>query len=377
MHAKTRSQMAGCVFPQATCMHQPDLFLHGIQRLALRAAQQQTNSISNWCDWFPITLDDDSLIWRSIEQRFTTPFFADMLSHQPPEQRQFCRTPLDNLPQLSATLAPSAFIFHTSRCGSTLLTQMLATLPQCIAVSEAPIIDVCLRAAPATLSTAARLALLRYVILALGQRRQQESHCIIKLDCWHLPWLPLLRAAFPETPCWFLYREPQAVLASHQRQRGPQMVPGIIFPAQLHDQVGGPQLTPGDLDGYCLQVLALLFQTALAAGQAGQPGQSDLQLMHYRQLPALLWQHLLPQLGINPGTEQQSAMQARAGFHAKRQTTPFVGDAHENLVDDGAGISAHLLQTLVLPLYQQLEQLREQQREQQRQSAATGHNALP
>lgn len=330
-------------------MHQPDHFLHGIQRLALRATLRDANCIENWCDWFPITLDDHHLIWRYIPQRFTTPFFADLLSQQAPDQRQVCRTPLDHLPPLPPVPAPAAFIFHTSRCGSTLLTQMLATLPQCIAVSEAPIIDVCLRATPATLDDSARLALLRYVIQALGQRRQQESACIIKLDCWHLPYLPLLRAAFPATPCWFLYREPQAVLASHQRQRGPQMVPGMIFPQQLPGAT--PPLAAGDLDGYAIQVLAQLFQSALDQHSADP---ASLHLLNYQQLPQAVWQQFLPQLGVLPDPAQLVTLQARAGFHAKQQGTLFAGDAGSNL----SAASLHLLQTRVLPQYQKLEQQR-------------------
>ncbi|MEN9864989.1 MAG: hypothetical protein RL748_579 [Pseudomonadota bacterium] len=331
------------------CMHQPDHFLHGIQRLALRATLHEANRIESWHDWFPITLDEHHLIWRHIPQRFTTPFFADLLSQQSPTHRQVCLTPLDHLPHLPATPAPAAFIFHTSRCGSTLLTQMLATLPQCIAISEAPIIDVCLRASPATMRADQQLALLRYVILALGQRRQQESACIIKLDCWHLPYLPMLRAAFPDTPCWFLYREPQAVLASHQRQRGPQMVPGMIFPQQL--PTAGTPLAAGDLDGYCIQVLALLFQSALGQCSAHP---ATLHLLNYQQLPHAVWQQFLPQLGIHPEPDQLAALQARAGFHAKQQGTPFAGDASSTL----SAASTDLLQSLVLPQYQKLEQQR-------------------
>ncbi len=336
------------------------------QRQALRAHLRDPATLHSLHHWFPIALQGNKLIWRHLPERFSTPFFADELALQAPEQRQACITGLEQLQHLRPAVAPSAFIFHTSRCGSTLLTQILATLPQCIAISEAPIIDACLRAPPAALDDAARLVLLRQMILALGQRRHDEAACIIKLDCWHLPHLPLLRAAFPHTPCWFLYREPQAILASHQRQRGPQMVPGMIFPAQLHEQVGGPVLAPGDLDGYCIQVLALLFQTALTLTQSDQ---GALQLLHYRQLPEVLWQQFLPQLGITPSPAQLSAMQARAGFHAKRQSSPFVGDAIPNLPARAPDSSQQLLHTLAHTLYEKLEQ--------QRQSTANSRNALP
>ncbi len=40
------------------------------------------------------------------------------------------------LEQIPDTLPLSALILHVSRCGSTLITRMLTTLPQCVALSE-------------------------------------------------------------------------------------------------------------------------------------------------------------------------------------------------------------------------------------------------
>ena len=43
-------------------------------------------------------------------------------------------------------LAPTGFVFHLSRCGSTLVSQMLAALPQNVVLSEAGPINDALRA---------------------------------------------------------------------------------------------------------------------------------------------------------------------------------------------------------------------------------------
>ena len=326
------------------------------ERQALRAQRLAAEHLTNLCHWFPVTLIDRHIAWRHHDERFTTPFFADTLQQQAEQQRLVCLTPLPHPPQLRQSLqqlpvlAPSAFIFHISRCGSTLLTQLLSTLPQCIVMSEPPIIDAILRHSPEP-----DPLLLREMILALGQRRFGESHYVIKLDSWHLPHLPLLRRIFPDTPCWFLYREPQAVLASHQRQRGPQMVPGLILPAQLGDS----NRLPGDLDGYCLQVLAWLFKLALAHAD-------QLHLLNYKQLPTALWQDLLPQLGWQPSTSEIEAMQARSGFHAKNRASAFHGDPASCLPPPAPTSTQtmqqetlqEMYQQRVLPLYEQLERQR-------------------
>ena len=338
---------------------------HTIERKALRAQVQAHDTLPDLNNWFPVTLTHEQIIWRHVAGRFISPFFGDTLDQQAPSERRVCLTPMPSpsalltrhLQQLPC-IAPSAFVFHISRCGSTLLSQCLCSLPQCIVLSEPPIIDACLRKdwAETQQQPEARLRLLRQMILALGQRRHpDETHVIIKLDSWHIAYLPLLRAAFPETPCWFLYREPQAVLASHQRQRGPQMVPGMVFPARLEqpDDDSAP-LAPGDLDGYCVQVLAWMFRHAL--GHADQ-----LHWLNYSQLPDALWQTFLPQLGVHCDEQQIAAMSTRARFHAKRVGDTFSADpapsgAHEQASAPTSAQQA--LHDVILPLYQQIEHLR-------------------
>jgi hypothetical protein len=241
------------------------------------------------------------------------------------------------------TLAPSVFIFHSSRCGSTLLAQMLATLPQCVVHSEPPVIDDFFsRHGDAPHAHAAPL--LRQLLGALGQRRAAaDTHYIVKLDCWHMRHLPLLRAAFPGTPFWFLYREPAAILASHRRQRGPQMVPGLVLPPEI-----GAGVAPWDLEGYCAAVLRHIFDVALA--HAGQ-----LRLLDYRQLPDVVWEELLAELGLAPAADQLEALRARSRFHAKAAGRVFSGDPAPE-----REAAPHLPQLLagLAPLYAQLEALR-------------------
>ena len=314
------------------------------ERQVLRAQSIAPDRLSDFRNWFPVTLLDQQIAWRHHQGRFIAPFFADTLHLQPQDERKVCLTALPTPPQLAEqlqnlpALAPSAFIFHISRCGSTLLTQLLSTLPQCIVMSEPPIIDaiLCARQQPDQ-------HLLRQMVLALGQRRFGESHYVIKLDSWHLPHLPLLRATFPDTPCWFLYREPEAVLASHQRQRGPQMVPGLILPPQLDNT----ELAASDLDGFCVQVLGWLFKHALTHA-------AHLHLLNYSQLPDAVWQHFLPQLGLHPSATEITAMQTRSGFHAKNLGSTFLGDT----APERPSPALQTLTQTVLPLYRQLEQLR-------------------
>lgn len=303
--------------------------------------------------WYPLFAQRDartgevSVCWRDLGQLpFSEPFFVNTLARQPHDERRVCHTPLAVLATFDDGLAPDAFIFHVSRCGSTLLTQLLATLPQCVVLSEPPVIDSLLRLHHDGMPAGDSIALLRQAMLALGQRRTGgETHCFIKFDCWHIHNLALLRQAFPDTPCLFLYREPQAVLASHQRQRGPQMIPGMLHPALLPLPVH--QLAPGDHDGYAGVVLSSLLAAARPHAAAGQ-----LQLINYNQLPDMAWDQLLPRLRITVTAGQLQAMRERGGVHAKYGTA-FHGDAPPRTASGLPGMAAQLQAG-----YQALEDLR-------------------
>jgi hypothetical protein len=123
---------------------------------------------------------------------------------------------------------------------------------------------------------------------------------------------------------WFLYREPQQVLDSHTRQRGMQMVPGMLPLGPL--QLTGQMQHAGDLDGYAQQVLGAIFRSGVALAQA-----NGLQLLNYQQLPKVVWGELMPALGIACDALGLQAVQKRGQFHAKHGSAQYVGDPQVNV----------------------------------------------
>lgn len=82
--------------------------------------------------------------WRcAAGRRFTEPFFEDTVRRLPAHV-----TSIDEAVAwagVHGSLAPRGFVFHGSRCGSTLLSQMLAALPENRVISEPPALDEILR----------------------------------------------------------------------------------------------------------------------------------------------------------------------------------------------------------------------------------------
>ncbi len=235
-------------------------------------------------------------------------------------------TPIETLAAWLETrphLGPSGFIFHMSRCGSTLASQMLAALPSNIVVSEASPIDTVVQAGRwrPDLGEDRRVLWLNSIIGALGQKRSgNEQRYFVKLDCWHTLALPLFRRAFPAVPWVFLYRDPVEVLVSQLRIPGTQMIPGGVGPNLygLERSYG-----PGTAEDYYAQVLAKVTEPAVTHYSAG----GGL-LVNYRQLPNALFTAILPHFGVECGEADRAAMTEAARFDAKTPGFEFAPDSN-------------------------------------------------
>lgn len=269
--------------------------------------------------WYPVKLEarpggECVLHWQNLAAaNFAEPFFEDTMRRSRRGELRQTRFPAEVSLDLPPPVPPTAFIFHASRSGSTLLTQLLSCLPRCLALSEPPVLDEVLQA---PLPDEPKTALLRHLICALGQRRGPEDrHFFLKHDSWHLPSLPLVRQAFPGTPCWFVYRRPEEILSSHHRQRGSQMVPGLRDPALFG--IKPESWNPADLDACAARVLESIFTHALHHVSEGR-----LIPLEYRRLvhdPA----GVLRQMGLALTDGEEESLRTRSHFHSKRPGDSF------------------------------------------------------
>jgi hypothetical protein len=315
---------------------------------------------ARFAGWIPI-----GLYWRGTQlmvdwchagdARFTDPFFEQSISNlvQRPFNLLFRhQTSIDDLPALNAALPGlkvAGFIFHLSRCGSTVISRMLAALPQNLVLSEPRLLDFVLRAhpRPAGISEEQRIFRLRSLIGALGQqRRPEQTHCLIKFDCWHTLHLPLIRRAFPGVPWLFVYREPVEVLVSHQRQPAAQMMPGLIDPRLLglDPQTLGPM--PGD--EYCARVLSAISQAALAQGRG------SALFINYRHLPGIVFSSILPFFNVPCAAGEAESLREVARSNAKEPSLPFTPDSAAKQQEAGERLR-QLSDRLLRPWYDQME----------------------
>ena len=261
-------------------------------------------------------------------QRFTDPFFEQTMGRAlwNPAQMLFRRqTPIGELETLAGTrpgLTPTAFIFHLSRCGSTLVSQMLAAVPRNIVIAEAPPLDRVLMASlyDPSITRSQQIGWLRGLVHALGEPRTGETELFIKWDSWHILQWPLIAEAFPAVPWIFLYREPAEVMVSHVRMRGTQMVPGLIDPRVFG--VAASELPDMTLDEYGARVLAALCEAALVYSRRGNG-----RLVNFSELPDAVLGRLAPLFARDATEPERVAMLQATRRNAKDPSQAFAPDA--------------------------------------------------
>ncbi len=314
--------------------------------------------------WMPIRIYWDgrtpAVDWCWVgARRFTDPFFdhtIDACLRLPFSLLVRPQTPIDSLRELSEIapgLQPRGLIFHMSRCGSTLVSQMLAALPGSVVLSEAGTIDSVLRAQfrDPSLSDEQRAEWLRWVVSALGQRRGgDETHLFVKFDCWSALELPLIHRAYPDVPWIFLYRNPVEVLVSQVAQRGAHMVPGVIQPELFGMTLAeAVEMQPEE---YCARVLALVCEAAWRHHQS-YPGL----LINYQQLPDALWTGVAGFFGIELRDSDLEAFQRVTKLDAKNPSLAFESDSQAKQASASTALRGAVERWLA-PLYERMETAR-------------------
>src|SRR6185369_1499360 len=132
-------------------------------------------------------------------------------------------TEFDVLLQLEQQLdsvSPTGFIFHSSRCGSTLVSNACRATGDSIILSEAHAIDKLIARFFTDADNSVKASLysvfLRGLVHALGQRRRgNEQHLFIKFACTSFAQLERITHIWPHAPWIFLYRDPVETIVSN------------------------------------------------------------------------------------------------------------------------------------------------------------------
>ncbi len=214
---------------------------------------------------------------------------------------------------------PAVLIFHISRCGSTLISQLLATSNQHIVLAEVPFFDDVLRL-PHKVPDYNRTSineLLGDVIKYYAQKKAgNEKHVVIKTDSWHIFFYRQLRQLYPLVPFILIYRNPAEVFRSHKKQAGMQAVPGLIEP-QLFGYK--PEKFTYDADIYLASVLERYLEQYLEIIQTDD----HFLLLNYDEGPMPVIQRIALFANIALTTAELAVMEQRSRYHSKKPGEQF------------------------------------------------------
>ena len=306
-------------------------------------------------DWIPIKLFEESgadyCRWLYLgDSTFTDPFFDETIGkcRKLPNNSSMFKpvSSMEVLPQWSQqieTIQPTAFIFHVSRCGSTLISQLLGLNPANIILSEVPFIDEIL-----INGYKKNRSITELIKAALGfygaKRNEQNKQLFIKTDSWHVHFYKQLRELYPTIPFILLYRRPDEVMRSQQKRRGTQSIPGLIDPSIFN--FNKDEIACLNMDEYMAKVLESYFTAfikILKTDQLAFP-------VNYNEGAIGMVKKVAAVTGLNLIEEEFETMKQRSGFHGKYPEQHF----EEPAVDET--IPTYL--ESVFELYKKVESIR-------------------
>lgn len=280
------------------------------------------------------------------------------------------RTRLRDLPHLEAAIGDttpvSGFIFHMSRCGSTLLGNVLNRSPRQVAINQpGPLQDGFWTYATDHWSRPSLSAgggaghdedkrIFQHLVRAiLRQRSETCSHGFIKFRSWSVLYVDFIQDAFPDVPCLFMYRRPIEVLASVVQKKN---VAEFATQAQKTFLAGDEKYALPDVENldFMTACYANYFEKALSA----RPNQTSF--LNYRDLKSDHLQHILrkgfqfegriPDLDLMQDEFQyysKDRAQAKSAFSKERDLNAKMTKIRERvLTDQLSGLTR---------LYEQLE----------------------
>lgn len=211
---------------------------------------------------------------------------------------------------------PAGFIFHVSRCGSTLVSRALAALPCIVSFSEPPALDALLR------QGIDRPQALRAMLRAMSVFPARRP--IVKFDCWHVLDFQTIREAFPDVPFIFLYRNPLEVLVSLRREPAYWSIPGVLDPASFDLDAAQAASLRG------LEYVCRLLQRIYAEGLEITQTKAGL-LINYSELPEAIPTKILPFFALSPTSADVAKLHQATILDAKNPYFNFNPDSQRKI----------------------------------------------
>jgi hypothetical protein len=270
------------------------------------------------------------LMWMKLaDVSFTEPFFQQTVdrvrAEHPKRVEQF--TEFDALLQLDKELPrvePVGFIFHSSRCGSTLLANACRSLTDSIVLSEANAIDKLIARFITDAHDPIRESLysvfLRAVVNALAQN-SNGRRLFIKFSCCSVSQLERIRCIWPRVPWVFLYRDPVETIVSNMANPPSWLLDEDHRVLAHITGTSAAVIAEMPLEERCARSIGSFFSTAHTLAN------DNSLLLNYNQLSVPVICNVLRFFGASPTAAEIDGITSRSQLYSKdAKDRPFDSD---------------------------------------------------
>jgi hypothetical protein len=290
---------------------------------------EQSTDLRGWLPVDAVVVDGRPGLWwmEMSGVSLAEPFFQQTVERARKENRAERFTEFDVLLQLEKQLdsvAPTGFIFHSSRCGSTLVANACRAVSNSIVLSEANAIDKLIARFITDADNPVKESLysvfLRGAIHALAQRRfGNEQHLFIKFACCSVAQLERIKRVWPNVPWLFIYRDPVETIVSNMKDLPPWLIDNDrrVLSSIIEDdaEIG--------LEELCARTIGSFYSTAYNLADRNS------MLLNYNQLSVPVIASVLNFFKIDLSTEELETIARTSEAYSKEVsgTRAFVADA--------------------------------------------------
>ena len=298
--------------------------------------------------------------WLSMpDAEFSEPFFHQTVERaRRDNEHDSVFTDLETLLQVAKVgpaVQPSGLIFHTSRCGSTLVANTCRALDATRVIAEAPVIDklVSRLFTDAGAGSTKELIYLSLVRAAVHSLSRHPSNAIarhfVKFASASILHVNSLRRAWPNVPCLILFRDPIEITVSNLRTRPEWMIPDSNpGAAAAIAGVDVKQLQSMTDEEFCARALGRYYAAAESVAD-----QRTTRLVDYKQLSLQTLTQILAFFGVTPSAQELTRIERSLLSHAKDPSRSF----HPDSEDKKAAASRQVIEAVerwALPAYERL-----------------------
>jgi len=288
----------------------------------------QSTDLKGWLPVDAVVVDGrPGLVWMEMSGiNLTEPFFQQTVERARKENRAERFTEFDVLLQLEKqldTVQPTGFIFHSSRCGSTLVANACRAVSNSIVLSEANAIDKLIARFITDADNSVKESLysvfLRGVVHALAQRRTgDERHLFVKFACCSFAQMERIKRIWPNVPWLFLYRDPVETIVSNMRDIPPWL---IDKDRRVLSSIIG-DASEMSLEELCARTIGSLFSSAYKLANANS------MLLNYNQLSVPVIASVLNFFNVSLSSEELATIARTSEVYSKEVsgTRAFVAD---------------------------------------------------